>query len=143
MDEHPGPVHPADAETYVRHIIPGGWETDREWTFVVESADDSAQPRFSGVISLRNEGQGRAEIAYGSHPWVRGRGVMEPALRLLLDWGFAAPRPQDRALAGPTWQLALTSTGLAARVRRRRHAARLARAARRAERRLDRHAPPR
>jgi RimJ/RimL family protein N-acetyltransferase len=85
----PVPYTRADAETYVRHIIPGGWETDREWTFVVESADDYAEPRFSGVISLRNEGQGRAEIAYGSHPWVRGRGVMEPALRLLLDWGFA------------------------------------------------------
>jgi RimJ/RimL family protein N-acetyltransferase len=33
--------------------------------------------------------EGRAEIAYGSHPWVRGRGVMERALRLLLEWGFA------------------------------------------------------
>ena len=49
----------------------------------------TATRRFCGTISLRNEGHGRAEIAYGSHPWVRGRGVMERALRLLLEWGFA------------------------------------------------------
>jgi RimJ/RimL family protein N-acetyltransferase len=78
-----------DARRYLRHIIPGGWETDREWGFVVEAPDDARVPRFAGTISLRNEGDGRAEIAYGSHPWVRGRGVMERALRLLLDWGFA------------------------------------------------------
>ena len=48
-----------------------------------------ATARFAGTISLRNEGDRRAEIAYGSHPWARGRGVMERALRLLLDWGFA------------------------------------------------------
>ncbi|MET0997154.1 MAG: GNAT family N-acetyltransferase [Marmoricola sp.] len=85
----PVPSTRADAETYVRHIIPGGWETEREWSFVVEAADDSGTPRFAGIVSLRNEGQGRAEIAYGSHPWARGRGVMEPALRLLLEWGFS------------------------------------------------------
>ena len=78
-----------DARTYLRHIIPGGWETDREWGFVVEAVDDDGNARFAGTISLRNEGEGRAEIAYGSHPWIRGRGLMERALRLLLEWGFA------------------------------------------------------
>ena len=85
----PVPYTRDDARTYLRHIIPGGWETDREWGFVVEARDDAGVPRFAGTISLRNMGEGRAEIAYGSHPWVRGRGVMERALRLLLDWGFA------------------------------------------------------
>jgi RimJ/RimL family protein N-acetyltransferase len=28
-------------------------------------------------------------VAYGSHPWVRGTGAMERAVRLLVDWGFA------------------------------------------------------
>jgi RimJ/RimL family protein N-acetyltransferase len=84
----PVPYTRDDAKTYLRHLIPGGWETDREWGFVVEAVDDGTA-RFAGTISLRNEGGGRAEIAYGSHPWVRGRGVMERALRLLLEWGFA------------------------------------------------------
>ena len=56
---------------------------------MVEAQDDDGDQRFAGTISLRNEDDGRAEIAYGSHPWVRGRGVMERALRLLLEWGFA------------------------------------------------------
>ena len=85
----PVPYTRDDAKTYLRQIIPGGWETDREWGFVVEAEDDTGTARFAGTISLRNEGDRRAEIAYGSHPWVRGRGVMERALRLLLDWGFA------------------------------------------------------
>jgi RimJ/RimL family protein N-acetyltransferase len=85
----PVPYTREDAKTYLRHIIPGGWETEREWGFVVEAPDEVGALRFAGSISLRNEGDGRAEIAYGSHPWVRGRGVMEHALRLLLDWGFA------------------------------------------------------
>jgi RimJ/RimL family protein N-acetyltransferase len=85
----PVPYTRDDARTYLRHMIPGGWETDREWGFVVEARDETGAPRFAGTISLRNRGEGRAEIAYGSHPWVRGRGVIERALRLLLEWGFA------------------------------------------------------
>jgi RimJ/RimL family protein N-acetyltransferase len=85
----PVPYSRDDARTYLRHIIPGGWESNREWGFVVEARDDTGVPRFAGTISLRNMDEGRAEIAYGSHPWVRGRGVMERALRLLLEWGFA------------------------------------------------------
>ena len=85
----PVPYTRDDARTYLRHLIPGGWETDQEWGFVVEAHDEGGVPRFAGTISLRNEGAGRAEIAYGSHPWARGRGLMERALRLLLEWGFA------------------------------------------------------
>jgi len=47
------------------------------------------ESRYAGTVSLRPEGDARAELAYGSHPWVRGTGHMERALRLLLDWGFA------------------------------------------------------
>ena len=50
----PVPYTRDDARTYLRHIIPGGWETDREWGFVVEADDDAGVPRFAGTISLRN-----------------------------------------------------------------------------------------
>ena len=109
----PVPYTRDDARTYLRHIIPGGWETDREWGFVVE-AHRSGVPRFAGTISLRNRGEGRAEIAYGSHPWVRGRGVMERALRLLLELGLRRSATCETVhLAGAPRQLGLAPARLA------------------------------
>ena len=94
----PVPYSMADAEHFAGGIVPAGWLDDSEWTFAVEAADDSGEPRFAGTISLRNEGADRAEIAYGSHPWVRGRGLMLRALHLLLDWGF-----EERGLRTVIW----------------------------------------
>ncbi|ANH36711.1 Spermidine N(1)-acetyltransferase [Nocardioides dokdonensis FR1436] len=72
------------AHGFVTEMMPGGWSDDSEWGFALD-----VDGRYAGTVSLRNEGDGRAEIAYGSHPWVRGTGAVERALRLLLDWGFA------------------------------------------------------
>ena len=94
----PVPYSREDARTFLEHVIPAGWETDREWAFVVSAVDDDGTDRFAGSVSLRNLGEGRAEIAYGAHPWARGRGVMERALRLLLAWGFA-----ERDLQSIVW----------------------------------------
>jgi RimJ/RimL family protein N-acetyltransferase len=60
--------------------------------FAVEAADDAGVPRFCGTVELRDEGNRRAEIAYGAHPWARGRGIVERSLRLLLEWGFTEQR---------------------------------------------------
>jgi len=76
------------AREFATEVIPEGWRTDREWAFAVEAADDDGSPRFVGTVSLRNEREGRAEVAFGSHPWARGRGYVVRALELLLDWGF-------------------------------------------------------
>jgi len=81
----PTPYTRDDAVRFLRQAMPGGWGSDEEWGFAVEF-----EGAYGGTVSLRNRGPGRAEIAYGSHPDVRGRGVMERALRLLLDWGFSA-----------------------------------------------------
>jgi RimJ/RimL family protein N-acetyltransferase len=88
----PIPYSRDDARRFVREAMPGGWASDREWGFAVEF-----EGRYAGTVSLRNEDDARAEIAYGSHPDVRGLGVVERALRLLLDWGFA-PEPDGRGL---------------------------------------------
>ena len=93
----PQPFTTEDARTYLRHVIPGGWETDQEWGFVVE-VESEGQRLFGGVVSLRNLGDRRAEIAYGSHPRIRGRGLMERALRLLVEWGYA-----ERDLVSISW----------------------------------------
>lgn len=84
----PSPYSHADAHDFVASRAEC-WTSEAEWIFAVEY-----DGRFAGSVSLRNEGDGRAEIAYGSHPDVRGvkpgggASVMERALRLLLDWGF-------------------------------------------------------
>jgi RimJ/RimL family protein N-acetyltransferase len=86
------------AHHFVTQVMPGGWTSDTEWGFAVEALDDDGTPRYAGTISLRDAGERRAEVAYGSHPWVRGRGVMERALRLLLTWGF-----EERGLRTVIW----------------------------------------
>jgi RimJ/RimL family protein N-acetyltransferase len=93
----PVPYSMADAESFVGKIVPEGWANGR-WAFAVEALDAEGRVRYAGTVELRDEGERRAEIAYGSHPWCRGRGVMTRALHLLLDWGF-----EDRGLQTVIW----------------------------------------
>jgi RimJ/RimL family protein N-acetyltransferase len=79
----PVPYSMDDARTFVEQICPSGWEDGSEWAFAIE-----VDGRYGGTISLRPEGAGRAEIAFGAHPGIRGTGAVERALRLLLEWGF-------------------------------------------------------
>lgn len=89
----PVPYSLDDAKRFVREITPGAWETGAEWAFAVE-----ADGRYAGTVVLRPMEDRRAEVAYASHPWARGRGLMERALQLLLGWGF-----DDRGLATVIW----------------------------------------
>ena len=86
-----------DARKFVTEVVPQGWPEGR-WAFAVEAVDDDGVPRFCGTVELRDEGNRRAEIAYGAHPWARGRGLVHRALELLLDWGFT-----DRHLRTVVW----------------------------------------
>ena len=78
----PDPHTPDMALGFVERAA-SSWASGSEWVFAVE-ADDV----YAGNIALRDEGLGRAEIAFGSHPAARGTGTIEAALRLLLEWGF-------------------------------------------------------
>lgn len=93
----PVPYSLDDARQWITEVIPGFWESGAEWHFVVEH-----DGRFAGTMTLRREASagdaGRAELAYGSHPRVRGSGAMERAARLLLEWGFA-----ERGLHTVVW----------------------------------------
>lgn len=84
----PVPYSLDDARTFVRETVANGWRENTEWTFAVEATEVDGHARFAGTVSLRGQGERRAEAAFGSHPWVRGRGVMLRAMNLLLDWGF-------------------------------------------------------
>jgi RimJ/RimL family protein N-acetyltransferase len=75
---------------FVTEKVAKGWTEDSAWVFAVEALDDAGVARFAGTVALRNEGDRRAEVAYGLHPWARGRGIAVRAVSLLLDWGFAS-----------------------------------------------------
>ena len=87
-----------DAIRFLTEMIPDGWRTGSSFTFVVDVTGDDGVPRFAGTISLRDEGDRRAEVAYGAHPRARGRGAMVTAVRLLLEWGF-----EQRGLRTVVW----------------------------------------
>jgi RimJ/RimL family protein N-acetyltransferase len=89
----PVPYTSDDGRDFVTRIMPAGWADGTSWGFAVE-----ADGRYAGTVELRDEGGGRAEIAFGSHPWVRGTGAMERGCRLVLDWGFA-----DRGIGTVVW----------------------------------------
>jgi len=99
----PQPYGREDARRFVREAMPGGWASDQEWGFAVEAVDADGSLRYAGTVSLRSEGEGRAEIAFGSHSWARGRGVMEAALRLLLTWGYSPAPAGGRDLDTVIW----------------------------------------
>jgi len=83
----PVPYAFEDARTFVTETMPAGWADGSTWGFAVE-----VDGRYAGTVELRHEGEGRLEVAYGAHPWVRGSGAMERAVRLLVDWGFEDKR---------------------------------------------------
>lgn len=84
----PIPYDAAMGHAWITDGVPEGWRTGDEHTFAVESTHPDGVRRFSGSISLRDRQSRRAEVAFGAHPGVRGRGVMPAAVNLLLDYGF-------------------------------------------------------
>jgi RimJ/RimL family protein N-acetyltransferase len=80
----PVPYDRAMAEEFVGETMASGWADGSRWGFALEVGG-----RFGGTVLLRNDGHGRAEVAFGSHPDVRGGDAMLRGLRLLLEWGFA------------------------------------------------------
>jgi RimJ/RimL family protein N-acetyltransferase len=85
----PVPYRREHAQEYVTEIMPAGWADGSIFGFAAE-----VDGRYAGTVELRDEGEGRLEVAFGAHPWVRGTGAMERAVRLLLDWGFQEKHAQ-------------------------------------------------
>ncbi len=96
--EVPADYSPAHARWHLLEHVPRGWTEDREWCLAVEAADEEGRARFAGTVSLVPQRGGRAELTYAAHPWARGRGVLERALRLLLTWGF-----EEQGLQSVLW----------------------------------------
>ena len=90
----PSPYTREMAREFCTDVAAESWAEDTEWVFAVEH-----EGAYAGNIALRNDGHGRAEVAYGAHPAARGTGAMERAVRLLLEWGFT-----EKSLSTVTWR---------------------------------------
>jgi RimJ/RimL family protein N-acetyltransferase len=90
----PAPYDDSHATTFLDEVVPDAWVSGSAAYFAIE-----VDGRFAGTIDLRFAGDGTAEVGFGVHPDVRGRGVMRRALALTLDWGFA-----ERDLAVVRWR---------------------------------------
>ncbi len=93
----PVPYTREHAAEWLGETVPAVWSRGGA-VFAVETLDADGRVRYCGTVELRDQGDGRAEIAYGAHPWARGRGLMTRALELLLSWGF-----DERGLQAVIW----------------------------------------
>jgi len=84
----PVPYTREHAVERVTRGAPGLWADRSELVFAVEAEHADGVRRFAGSVGLRPRPEDVAEIAFGLHPGVRGRGLAGRAVRLLLDWGF-------------------------------------------------------
>ncbi len=82
----PSPCSRAEAEERLREFI-DGWSGRSTFgpTFVVA---DAASGEFVGVVFIRARSDAAVEIAYGTAPHHRGRGIATRVLRRVSNWCF-------------------------------------------------------
>src|SRR5690606_20196425 len=78
-------THVQDAWAVVRSNPPGGLEVEATWAV----RQGGSEAPVAGMVGLRLEGTGSAELGYWLAPHARGRGLMRRAALLALDFGFA------------------------------------------------------
>ncbi len=83
----PSPYSLDDAKRHLRQTVPAGWDSETEFSFAIDQAG-----RYAGACTVRVLPDRRGDVGYVVHPAHRGRGVMERALRLLVDWAFDTRR---------------------------------------------------
>ena len=75
-----------DAEDFLSSVRTG-WINGRALAWTVEGERDGVR-QHCGLVNLRLEDHGWAEIGYLLHPGARGRSMMSAAVRLVRDYGF-------------------------------------------------------
>lgn len=73
------------AESFIREIVPQGWQSQKVLTFGVAVPATNA---LLGTVDLQCKIPGSAAIGINIAPGARGTGAAETAVRLLLDYAF-------------------------------------------------------
>jgi [ribosomal protein S5]-alanine N-acetyltransferase len=68
-------------------MVASGWEDGSRLNWTVE-AERGGVGQHCGVVTLRLEEPGWAEVGFALHPQARGRGLMSGAVRLVRDYAF-------------------------------------------------------
>ena len=92
-----------DAKTYVRHVVPGGWATGREWAFAFSARDDQGTAGSPAASSSRCWVTGWSSSATAPAPGRVAAASRSAPLRLLLQWGFEEQRVQAVEWVAKRW----------------------------------------
>jgi ribosomal-protein-alanine N-acetyltransferase len=82
----PGGYQLSHAQEFLTTIV-SGWEDGSRLNWTVEAIRGGVR-QHCGLVTLRLEDPGWAEIGFVLHPRARGRGLMSGAVRLVRDYGF-------------------------------------------------------
>lgn len=82
----PSPYTHEHAEGFVEDLVRTGWQTEKDLTWAIRSPEDRV---VLGMIGLRSEGDGAAEVGFWLARDARGRRLASRALRLVADYAFA------------------------------------------------------
>jgi RimJ/RimL family protein N-acetyltransferase len=82
----PGGYSMRDAEEFFARIRTG-WTEGRQLSWTVEAERDDLR-QACGLVGIRIEDPGWAEIGFALHPGARGRSLMSTAVRLVRDYAF-------------------------------------------------------
>jgi RimJ/RimL family protein N-acetyltransferase len=103
----PSPYSRTDAETFVKDVVPAGWESGTSFTWGLrEAVSDPAAPDgpLLGMIGMTAHGaagtERTGEVGFWTAPEARGRGLTTEAARLVVDWSLD---PEGLGLARTQW----------------------------------------
>jgi RimJ/RimL family protein N-acetyltransferase len=86
VPDPPGGYSLDDAREFLGTIV-SGWEDGSRLTWTVDAEREGLRGHC-GLVTLRLEQHGWAEIGFVLHPQARGRGLMSGAVRLVRDYAF-------------------------------------------------------